>query len=192
MGEESLYPSRGGRGQLRTGVRPYFLDNPSCPFRSSHYPQLFSNKHPHPAAAGTTQPDPARPTVPKLKGSEVQPLLPCPPSHTSSRETDPPQSKPRHLLSPLLPHITANHRVLRRPPKIPSSPQPVPQIPTGTPSQQLLLGLQPIPTGYHPHGGWSLITVRAKQLAGPPASKESKWRQRKVSHGGGCEGEKAG
>lgn len=29
VGEEPLYPSLGGREQLRTGVRPYFLDNPA-------------------------------------------------------------------------------------------------------------------------------------------------------------------
>jgi hypothetical protein len=67
-------------------------DRPSCPFQSTHQPQLLTSKHTHPAAAGTTQPGPAlAPVSPSSGEAEFNLFFHDHSSQASSRDADPPQ-----------------------------------------------------------------------------------------------------
>lgn len=177
MKSTRLCPSFGGQGASQDWwCSALFPGQPSCPFGSIRYPQLLSNKHTHPAAAGTTQPGLACPHIPKLKESGFQPLLLCLPP------PPPPQGRQTHrslhcgiFSSPSHTYLTESQE---------DSPNPL-KPPTCTPNpnwhpQPAASPWVPIHyyTEYHPHCEWNLITTQAKQLAEPPASRETKWRQK--------------
>lgn len=163
-----------GRGQLRIGgVGLCFLDNPAVP----------SDLYTLPSSSATSTPTQQLQEPPSL--AWLAPVSP------SSRRVEfnhcscacslllPPQGRRIHhslnhgISSPSHIYLVEGQEDSLNPLKPPTC--------TPNPGWHRQPAAAPpwVPTHYyHPHCEWNLITTQAKQLAGPPASRETKWRQK--------------